>query len=159
MMSQQPIFSCMKRKRDSSRDESEPLSEVVNSSTRPSLPPKKQPALVQMKLDLGSDTRKSCQECGMEYVASNEEDTVLHKMYHNMNSDGVDLGRAFMKSAMKWVYEVAHIAGSVVVVDRKISPPAKKAVQKVLSIVNKELSATEIEENILWSQRREAVRI
>jgi N-acetyltransferase len=153
-----PTFSTLKRKRDNTRDASEPLSEVFNSSSRASLPPKKPPPqpqnLVQMRLDLGqSDTRKSCTDCGMEYVPSNEEDASLHKMYHNMNSDGVELGKAFMKSAMKWVYEVPHIEGSVVVVDRKISPPARKEVQKVLEVVNKELSATSIEAEMLWSQK------
>ena len=155
-----PTFSTLKRKRENTRDASEPLSEVFNSSTRASLPPQKPPPqsqpqnLVQMRLDLGqSDTRKSCADCGMEYVPSNEEDASLHKMYHNMNSDGVELGKAFMKSAMKWVYEVPHIEGSVVVVDRKISPPAKKEVQKVLEVVNKELSATTIEPDALWSQK------
>lgn len=153
-----PTFSTLKRKRESTRDATEPLSEVFNSSDRSSLPPKKPPPqphnLVQMRLDLGqNDTRKSCADCGMEYVPSNEEDASLHKMYHNMNSDGVELGKAFMKSAMKWVYEVPHIEGSVVVVDRKISPPARKEVQKVLEVVNKELSATPIEADALWSQK------
>jgi N-acetyltransferase len=54
---------------------------------------------------------------------------------------------------MKWVYEVSHIEGSVVVVDRKISPPARKVVQKVLGTVNKELSAVDIDDAVLWSQR------
>lgn len=58
-----------------------------------------------------------------------------------------------MKSAMKWAYEVTHIEGSVVVVDRKISPPARKVVQKVLATVNKELSAVDIDDAVLWSQR------
>ena len=89
----------------------------------------------------------------MEYVLANEEDATLHRMFHNMNSEGVELGKTFMKSAMRWVYEVAHIEGSVVVVDRKISPPARKVVQKVLGIVNKELSAVDIDDSVLWSQR------
>jgi N-acetyltransferase len=148
-----PAFSFLKRKRESTREESEPLAELINSSSRASVPPKKPQNLVQMQLDLGADTRKTCGECGMEYVPSNEEDATLHRMYHNMNGDGVELGKSFMKSAMKWVYEVAHIEGSVVVVDRKISPPAKKAVQKVLGVVNKELSAADVEDDVLWSQR------
>ena len=155
-----PTFNFLKRKRESTRDDSEPLAEVINSSSRASVPLKKQQQqqqqqqnLVQMQLDLGGEVRKTCGECGMEYVPSNEEDATLHRMYHNMNGDGVELGKSFMKSAMKWVYEVAHIEGSVVVVDRKISPPAKKVVQKVLGVVNKELSATEIEDDVLWSQK------
>lgn len=149
-----PTFSFLKRKRESIRDDSEPLSEVVNSSVRGSAPPKKQQqTFVQMQIDLGGDVRRTCGECGMEYVLSNEEDVTLHRMYHNMNGEGVELGKSFMKSAMKWVYEVPHIEGSVVVVDRKISPPARKNVQKVLGIVNKELSATDIADDVLWSQK------
>ena len=151
-----PTFNFLKRKRESSsiREDSEPLSEVVNSSQRASAPPpKKQQTFVQMQLDLGQDVRKTCAECGMEYAPANEEDATLHRMYHNMNGDGVELNKPFMKSAMKWVYEVAHIEGSVVVVDRKISPSARKVVQKVLGVVNKELGATEIDDNVLWSQK------
>ena len=148
-----PTFSFLKRKWEATRQASEPLVEVINSSTRASAPSKKQQTLVQMQLDLGGETRKNCPDCRMEYVPSNEEDTTLHRMYHNMNGEGVELGKTFMKSAMKWVYEVAHIEGSVVVVDRKISPQARKVVQKVLGVVNKELSAAEIEDAVLWSQK------
>jgi N-acetyltransferase len=148
-----PTFSFLKRKHDAIREDSEPLGEVINSSNRTSAPPKKQQTLHQMQLDLGGATRKTCLECGMEYVPANDEDATLHRMFHNMNGEGVELGKTFMKSAMKWVYEVAHIEGSVVVVDRKISPPARKVVQKVLGTVNKELSAVDIDDAILWSQR------
>ncbi|ERF68738.1 hypothetical protein EPUS_07156 [Endocarpon pusillum Z07020] len=148
-----PTFSFLKRKHDAMREKSEPLGEVINSSNRSSIPPKKQQTLHQMQLDLGGPSRKTCPECGMEYVLANEEDVTLHRMFHNMNSEGVELGKTFMKSAMKWVYEVSHIEGSVVVVDRKISPPARKVVQKVLGTVNKELSAVDIDDAVLWSQR------
>lgn len=148
-----PTFSFLKRKHDAMQEDSEPLGEVINSSSRSSVPPKKQPPLRQMQLDLGGPTRKTCSECRMEYVPANEEDATLHRMFHNMNSEGVELGKTFMKSAMKWVYEVANIEGSVVVVDRKISPPARKVVQRVLGTVNKELSAVDIDDAVLWSQR------
>lgn len=147
-----PTFSSMKRKRDASTDDAEPLAEVINSSARSSIAPRP-PTLVQMRIDLGGETRRSCSECGMEYVPSSEEDATLHRMYHNMDKDGVELGKSFMKSAMKWVYEVPHIQGSVVVVDRKIAPPARKVVQKVLGMVTKELSAADIDEHTLWSQK------
>jgi N-acetyltransferase len=157
-----PTFSFLKRKHDAMSDDSEPLSEVINSSIRASVPVKKPPqpprrqqqqTLRQMQLDLGGPVRKTCAECGMEYVPANDEDMRLHRMFHNMNGEGVELGKTFMKSAMKWVYEVAHIQGSVVVVDRKISPSARTVVQKALSTVNKELSAVDIDDAVLWSQR------
>ena len=153
VQSRKPTFSFLKRKHDAMQEDSEPLGEVINSSSRSSVPPKKQQPLRQMQLDLGGPTRKTCTDCGMEYVPANEEDATLHRMFHNMNSEGVELGKTFMKSAMKWVYEVAHIEGSVVVVDRKISPPARKVVQRVLATVNKELSAVDVDDTVLWSQR------
>ena len=150
-----PTFPFLKRKQDISREGTEPLSEVINSSeSRASLPPAKKPKLVQTQLDLGVETRKSCAECGMEYVPSNAEDAALHRMFHDMDKEGVDMGKAFMKgSAMRWAYEVPHIEGLVVVVDRKTSPPARGQVKKVLEVVNKELSAAEIDDATLWSQR------
>lgn len=148
-----PTFAFLKRKHDAMREDSEPLGEVINSSNRSSALPKKQPILHQMQLDLGGPTRKTCAECGMEYVPASDQDTTSHRMFHNMNGEGVELGKTFMKSAMRWVYEVAHIEGSVVVVDRKISPQARKVVQKVLGTVNKELSAVDIDDTVLWSQR------
>ena len=148
-----PTFSFLKRKHDAMRADTGPLGEVINSSVRSFMPPKKQQTLHQMQLDLGGPTRKTCPNCGMEYMLANEEDVTLHRMFHHMNSEGVELGKTFMKSAMKWVYEVTHIEGSVVVVDRKISPPAKKVVQKVLGTVNKELSAVDIDDAVLWSQK------
>ena len=54
---------------------------------------------------------------------------------------------------MKWCYEVSHIPGSVVVVDRKISLPGRKTVKEVLSVVNRELGSVEIGEEELWGQR------
>lgn len=148
-----PTFSFLKRKHDAIREDSEPLGEVINSRNRTFAQPRKQQILHQTQLDLGGVTRKTCSECGMEYVPANDEDATMHRMFHNMNSEGVELGKSFMKSAMKWVYEVSHIEGSVVVVDRKISPPARKVVQKVLGTVNKELSAVDIDDAVLWSQR------
>lgn len=150
-----PTFPFLKRKQDASREGTEPLSEVINSSeSRASLPPAKKPKLVQTQLDLGVETRKSCAECGMEYVPSNAEDAALHRMYHDMDKEGVEMGKAFMKgSAMRWAYEVPHIEGLVVVVDRKTSPPARAQVKKVLEVVNKELSSVEIDDATLWSQK------
>ena len=150
-----PTFAFLKRKRDANTDgDSAPLGELVNQSSRTSLGPnKKQATLQQTQLDLGGPARKTCPECGMEYVPAHDEDATIHRMFHHMNSLGVELGKTFMKSAMRWVYEVSHIEGSVVVVDRKISPAARKTVQRVLGIVNKELSAADIEDTVLWSQK------
>ncbi|KIW43385.1 uncharacterized protein PV06_04494 [Exophiala oligosperma] len=161
------------------RHDSEPLSEIFNSSlraqssqpastdaserqegdqtsitrpvSRPSLPKQN---LVQTVLDLGQPTGPTtCPQCQMSYVPTSSEDNQLHHMFHHRDSSGIELGKPFLKSAMRWCYQVAHIPGSVVVVDRKLSLPARRTVQKVLSIVNKELGSVEIKEEDLWSQR------
>lgn len=177
-----------KRKRDAhaagldraenTRVESEPLSEILNSSTRPqsTQPPTRDASagrdsesqlttvatkpsapkqnLVQTILDLGQPLAPTtCAQCQMSYMPTLSEDAQLHHMYHHRDSSGIELGKPFLKSAMRWCYQVAHIPGSVVVVDRKLSLPARRIVQKVLSIVNKELGSVDIKEEELWSQR------
>jgi len=161
------------------RDDSEPLSEILNSSSRaqtcqpatgqseesqgplPPLQPVPTPLkpsapkqLVQTILDLGQPlTPTMCPQCQMPYHPSQPEDVQLHNMFHNRHSAGIELGKPFLKSAMRWCYEVSYIPGAVVVVDRKIAIPGRKAVQRVLEIVNKELGSIDIKEEDLWSQR------
>ncbi|KAL4930219.1 uncharacterized protein BDV17DRAFT_280809 [Aspergillus undulatus] len=159
-----PTFSFLKRKHTATKDgvNGSPLSEVNSNSVRASLdPPKKTatlatkpPALKQMQLDLGHDVRKTCATCGMEYVPSNAEDASLHKKFHDMNSTGVDLGKAFMRqNASRWVYEATRFdEGYVVIIDRKSTPTAKNQAKKVLEVLSKELSSPVIEDEILWSQ-------
>ncbi|PWY67533.1 hypothetical protein BO70DRAFT_366266 [Aspergillus heteromorphus CBS 117.55] len=139
-----------------------PLTEVNSNSVRASVdPPKKKatqpqqpPALKQMQLDLGHEVRKTCATCGMEYIPSNAEDAALHKKFHDMNSTGVDLGKAFMRAnASRWVYEATRFdEGYVVIVDRKASPTAKNQAKKVLEVICKELSSPTIDDEVLWSQ-------
>ena len=153
-----PTFSFLKRKRSSPKDlgNGSPLTEVNSNSVRSSTdPPSKKPQpppLRQMQLDLGTVVRKTCASCGMEYVPSNAEDTELHRKYHDRNSAGIDLGKAFVKAnASRWVYEAARFdEGYVVIVDRKSSPAAKSQAKKVLEVVNRELSAPKIEDPVLW---------
>lgn len=168
-----PTFSTLEKKKqkekkrkaeEMERDDSEPLSEILNASrpptqtvtAQPVQPPKPaQPkVLTQSVLDFGqSNTPVTCSVCQMSYTPSVPEDTKLHDMYHNRHKDGIELDKPFMKSAMKWCYEVPNIPGSVVVVDRKISLPARRTVLKVLEVVNKELGSVEISESDLWGQK------
>ena len=154
-----PTFAFLKRKHKDVTTGS-PLTEVNSNSLRASADPPKQKAqksqapLRQMQIDLGNEVRKTCATCGMEYIPSNTEDAALHKKFHEMNSTGVDLGKAFMRAnASRWVYEATRFEeGYVVIVDRKASPSAKNQAKKVLEVVNKELSSPEIDEEVLWSQ-------
>jgi N-acetyltransferase len=170
-----PTFAFLKRKHNKDAPAGSPLTEVNSNSVRSSSDvdaPKhkaaavaqqqqqqqpqqqKQPALRQMQIDLGNEVRKTCATCGMEYIPSNTEDAALHKKFHEMNSTGVDLGKAFMRAnASRWVYEATRFdEGYVVIVDRKSSSSAKNQAKRVLEVVNKELSSPEIDDEILWSQ-------
>ncbi|WEW57578.1 hypothetical protein PRK78_003045 [Emydomyces testavorans] len=162
-----PTFSFLKRKRSTPIISAggTPLTEVSSNTFLPSStdPPKKKqppqqnhppPVLKQMQLDLGGEIRKTCSGCGMEYVPSNSEDMALHKKFHDMNSNGVDLGKAFVRAnACRWVYEAARFEeGYVVIIDRKSSPSARNQAKRVLEVVNKELCSPEIEDSVLWSQ-------
>jgi N-acetyltransferase len=162
-----PTFSFLKKRKRAAEKVSStalpPLTEVNTNSVRTSSvnlhPPKKKAAaqptiLKQMQIDLGGEVRKTCGTCGMEYVPTNTEDVALHKKYHDMNSSGVDLGRAFVKAnTTRWVYEAARFdEGYVVIVDRKSSPTAKNQAIKVLEVVNKDLSSTNIPDSVLWSR-------
>lgn len=136
---------------DASERQEEDQASITRPVSRPSLPKQN---LVQTVLDLGQPTGPTtCPQCQMSYVPTSFEDNQLHHMFHHRDSSGIELGKPFLKSAMRWCYQVAHIPGSVVVVDRKLSLPARRTVQKVLSIVNKELGSVEIKEEDLWSQR------
>lgn len=157
-----PTFSFLKRKRPSTKESGNgsPLTEVNSNGVRTSVdPPKKkkpqqQPILRQTQIDLGGEVRKTCSSCGMEYTPSNTEDVALHRKFHDLNSTGVELGKAFVKAnASRWVYEAARFdEGYIVIVDRKSSPAAKNQAKKVLEVVNKELSSPEIDDAVLWSQ-------
>ena len=122
------------------------------TTTRP--PPPNPQTLVQSVLDFGQSMQPTtCTQCAMTFMPSVPEDKTLHDMFHNRHSAGIELGKPFLKSAMKWCYEVPNIAGAVVVVDRKISLPGRKIVQRVLEVVNKELGSVDIKEEELWNQR------
>lgn len=177
-----PTFSALEKKKQKDKKRkveqmeragSEPFLEIHNSSSRPTQPTTLQPVqpvqplqstqsprpaqpkvMTQTVLDFGqSNTPITCSVCQMSYTPSVPEDTKLHDMYHNRHKDGIELDRSFIKSAMKWCYEVPNIPGSVVVVDRKISLPARRTVQKVLEVVNRELGSVEIPETDLWGQK------
>ena len=128
-----------------------PSQQIAETPT--SVAPSTKP-LVQSVLDFGQSLQPTtCASCNMTYTPTVPTDTQLHNMFHTRHSSGIELGKSFLKSAMKWCYEVAPIPGSVVVVDRKLSMPARKVVVKVLEVVNKELGSVDIPEEELWSQR------
>ncbi|KZF21783.1 hypothetical protein L228DRAFT_283913 [Xylona heveae TC161] len=130
---------------------------------------KRQSNLIQMQIDVGIETRRTCKACGMDYVPSSAEDDALHKRYHaSQLGDGIDFG----KGSTKWpesnrIWESAQFSAKasaerstglrqnstvdyVVVVDQRSSFAEKRKARKALDIVTSELSAVSIDERTLW---------
>lgn len=154
-----PAFSFLKRKRsacDTAPLElvNEPLSDTTNNVLK--LPPRpvKKPRLTQMQIDLGGEIRKMCPTCKMEYIPSNNEDSALHKEFHSMNVEGVDLGKGFSKypglNKIRCIKGLSREGETMAIVDRRSSGGAKKKVRKVLEVVNTELSAADVDDEQLW---------
>jgi hypothetical protein len=107
--------------------------------------------MVQMQLDLASETRRTCKTCGMQYIPSNAEDAALHKKFHAMNLGGVDFTKPVVERFRKnqvWSGGGAFIA----VVGRKDALALRNRTSDVLKVVNTELAAVPISDEELWSQ-------
>ena len=153
--SRKPAFSFLKRKRPAVDDGSvsEPLSDITHNARK--MPRVTKRAMTQMHIDLGGEVRKTCRACGMEYIPSVKEDAALHSKYCAMNVGGVDMGKAFLKDDSVKRIRSERAAWSeremvVVAVDRKSSLAARNRVEKVLEVVNAELSSADIEDEHLW---------
>lgn len=155
-----PAFSFLKRKR-SSRDstlseaESQPLSDITHNMVRaPQLPAAKKPRLTQMQIDLGGEVRRTCDVCEMEYIPSNQGDAAVHEAFHDLHLHGVDLGKAFVKDRslkrLRSTKKTLEVHEHIVIVDRRSSEKAKRKAQKVLEVVNTDLSAPAIDDDQLW---------
>ncbi|KAI9735919.1 MAG: N-acetyltransferase O1 (Establishment of cohesion protein 1) [Cirrosporium novae-zelandiae] len=148
-------FTTLKRKRSSGVA----LKEVNGNGSRKSGPSKKKQRLTQMQIDLGGETQRTCKTCGMEYVPSNAEDDELHKKYHSLNVEGVDVGKTFVNETVsRRIYlsksrkaSTLDAEGYIVVIDRGCPGMIKKKAENVLNVVNKELSAVDIDDTQLWS--------
>lgn len=110
----------------------------------------------QMQLHLGQKIQKRCNECGMQYVASSNEDRSLHAKFHKQHTEGVDVGTGFVENAPfgreRRVYDgVAERADDkVVLVDCFDKKPRKRKGQEVMEIVQRDLGAVEIAEAEIW---------
>ncbi len=146
-----PAFSFLKRKRSAQEESAnEPLSDTTHNVVK--LPRSaKKPRLTQMQIDLGGEKRLTC-SCGMEYIPSNKEDSLLHRDFHSMTVRGVPLGKGFLKEGGSGrIYAERRKAGeAIVVVDRSSSAGAQKKVRNVLEFVNTELSSADLNEVELW---------
>ena len=89
----------------------------------------------------------------MEYTPSNSEDAALHKKFHAENVGGVDLRKPFLDS-VKEENCVSNLGNGDVVVQIRTTDSLvkRRAAEKVLDLVERELGAIHISADELWSQ-------
>jgi hypothetical protein len=108
--------------------------------------------MVQMQLDLASESRKTCKVCGMEYIPSNAEDATLHRKFHAMNVGGVDFTKATVERLRKAQVWSGGDGSFISVIGRKDPLALRNRTSDVLKVVNTELGAVPISDEELWSQ-------
>ena len=154
-----PAFAFLKRKRPVNEDDygSLPLSEITTNVQKVPAQRAIKKAKIQMQIDLGGALRRRCRSCGMEYIPSVKEDSILHKAYCDSNVEGVDMGKVFVKdkSLKKLSCQGPHIERvQLVLVDSRGSTVSRLKAKHILDVVNTELSATEISYESLWEPLR-----
>ncbi|OCK84914.1 hypothetical protein K432DRAFT_400765 [Lepidopterella palustris CBS 459.81] len=148
-----PIFSFLKRPAKATASTVKPFAER-DHNVQPAPPPQplKKKRLVQMQIDLGGDTRKSCRVCGMDYIPCNVEDAALHRKFHAMNVGGIDLPRPFAENIKKNKVWDGGDEGFISVIARKDTLAFRNKATQVLDVINTEISAVTIEDDELWGQ-------
>ena len=153
------IFSSLKRKhsnvdvRACGNGEQEPLSVIAHNARKTPRVGKKS-VRTQTRIDLGENPRKTCAQCGMEYVPTNSEDAALHHDFHHMDDTGIEVGPVLMRDpATRLIAPKKGTLGhneAVLMVDRRSSVGTRKKIKKILDVVNTELSAPQIDDEALW---------
>lgn len=87
----------------------------------------------------------------MDYIPSNAEDAALHKKFHAMNVGGVDLTKSFVESMRTKSVWSGGNGSFIAVIGRNDSLAARNRATKVLEVVNTELGAVPIGDDVLWS--------
>lgn len=129
---------------DNARLNKKPTSASARKDSKP---------LTQMQISLGQEVQKKCKACGMEYIASSEEDRKLHDKYHKQNVEGYDLGKEFLsKSGADSVFKTVRKGDDIVAVDAHDAPWRRKRARAALDVVRRELGAVEIPDKQLWEK-------
>ncbi|ENI03576.1 hypothetical protein COCC4DRAFT_73271 [Bipolaris maydis ATCC 48331] len=156
LQKRRPVFSIFKKQSKATITINEPLIERDQNAQSPPKPPKKK-HMVQMQLDLASETRKTCKTCGMQYIPSNLEDAALHKKFHAINFGGMDFTKALIQRLKKNEIWNGSDGSFIAVVGRKDALLLRRRASDVLKIVNTELAAVSISDEELWSQKCQPV--
>ena len=99
--------------------------------------------------------RKTCRACGMEYIPSVKEDAALHRKFCGMNVGGIEVGKPFLKDESVKRIRSKVLSGekeAIMVIDQKSSVAARNKAKKVLDVVNAELNAADLDDDVLWGQ-------
>lgn len=148
-----PVFSFLRKQIKPTSVAQQPLSERShNAHSPPKLLASKTKRMVQMQLDLASETRKACKTCGMEFIPSNAEDAALHRKFHAMNVGGVDFTKSTVERLRKNQVWSGGDGSFIAVVGRKDAVALRNRTSDVLKVVNTELAAVPISDEELWSQ-------
>ena len=107
------------------------------------------PRLVQMQLNLGLTSQKTCQQCGMTYVPSLAEDARLHTRYHEQSVNGVEMGKAIRKKSELAVIWRGGEDDVIVRVEFPETLRIRRQMWTVLEIMRNELGAVDISEKEL----------
>jgi N-acetyltransferase len=104
-----------------------------------------------MQISLGQEVQKKCKDCGMEYIASSDEDRKLHDKYHKQNVEGYDVGKEFLTKAREGtVFETSKKGDSIAAVNGHDNIWRKKRARAALDVVQRELGAVDIPDKQLW---------
>ena len=108
-------------------------------------------ALTQMQISLGQEVHKKCKTCGMEYIASSDQDRRLHDKYHKQSTEGYDVGKAFVQRARPYsTFEGLRPGDVICAVDCLDDYARKRRGQDTLEVVQRELGAVDIPERRVW---------
>lgn len=104
-----------------------------------------------MQMSLGQEIQKKCKECGMEYVASSEEDRKLHDKFHKQATEGYELHKDFVaKTNRQKIFNGVKDGDSIVLIDCHDRVARRKHALAVLDIVQKDLGAVPLDEREIW---------
>jgi len=107
-----------------------------------------------MQISLGQEVQKKCKACGMEYIASSEEDRKLHDMYHKQNLEGCDVGKDFLsKGRAGSVFKTSKKGNEIAAVDGNDNVWRRKRARAALDVAQRELGAVDIPDDQLWDKK------
>lgn len=114
------------------------------------------PTLTQLTIDLGSNPHRKCKICGMEYIQTNKEDSLLHKRFHESCLAGLEVSKkTYSTMRVVWRKQGSRVldkVAEVVEVRRCDTATARNFAVKLLRNVEKGLGAVEIAEEVLWGK-------